>query len=264
MNRIAALLSTSVLCALLAACSQVPKKSTTDESAVVDKPVAFSADVPGGLPKGWEPVVILRTKTPTDYRLVTEQRRTVLHAKAVSASSGLMQRVNIDPNAQPWLSWQWKVANLIKTADNFQGAKEDSPVRIVLGFDGDKDSLPFADQMLFDTAKLLTGREVPYATLMYIWENKAPVGTIIPNGRTKRIQKVVAASGSNKVGQWCNITRNIVEDFEKAFGEKPGRLISIGVLTDTDNTGETVEAWYGDIRLLRVPEPGQQEIAIVK
>jgi hypothetical protein len=23
------------------------------------------------------------------------------------------------------------------------------------------------------------------------------------------------------------------------------------VLTDTDNTGETAEAWYGDIRLLR-------------
>ena len=26
--------------------------------------------------------------------------------------------------------------------------------------------------------------------------------------------------------------------------------MSIGVLTDTDNTGESVEAWYGDIKLM--------------
>ena len=33
--------------------------------------------------------------------------------------------------------------------------------------------------------------------------------------------------------------------------DQPGRLIGIGVLTDTDNTGEYAEAWYGDIQLLQ-------------
>jgi hypothetical protein len=211
----------------------------------------FSSNKPHGLPAGWEPLILLRTKKETRYQLVSDQGSTVLHAKAVGASSGLMHKVSIDPGKQPWLTWRWKVANLVKSADNFHGATEDSPVRIVLGFDGDKDSLPFTDQIMFDTAKLLTGYDFPYATLMYIWENKAPVGTIIANSRSKRFQKVVAASGPDGVGQWHEFTRNIVEDYEKAFGEKPGRLIGIGVLTDTDNTGETVEAWYGDIRLLR-------------
>jgi hypothetical protein len=211
----------------------------------------FSADPPGGLPGGWEPLIILRTKKLTDYRLATDRGRTVLHARAASASSGLMHYVSIDPSERPWLNWQWRVDKLIKTADNTHRSTEDSPARIVLGFDGDKDSLPFADQIMFDTAKLLTGRDVPYATLMYIWENKAPVGTVIPNSRTGRIQKVVAASGPEGIGQWREFTRNIVEDYENAFGEKPGRLVGIGVLTDTDNTGETAEAWYGDIRLLR-------------
>jgi hypothetical protein len=82
---------------------------------------------------------------------------------------------------------------------------------------------------------------------MYVWENKAPVGTVIPSTRSGRIQMMVAASGSDGIGQWHEFTRNIVEDFEKAYGEKPGRLIGVGVLTDTDNTGETVDAWYGDI-----------------
>ena len=218
-------------------------------------PSLFSANPPGGLPKGWEPLVLLRTKKPTEYKLVADQDRTVLHAKAVAASSALMHQISIDPATRPWLHWEWKVGSLVQGADNFQSALEDSPVRIVLGFDGDKDGLPFADQIMFETAKVLTGHQLPYATLMYIWENKAPAGTVIANRRSKRFQKIVAASGPEGIGQWRRFARNIVEDYEAAFGEKPGRLIGIGVLTDTDNTGETVEAWYGDIRLLTEREP---------
>jgi hypothetical protein len=240
---------------VLTGCAHRPGEKPHDPAAkqarLDTKLAIFSANSPAGLPSGWEPLIVLRTKKLTDYQLVSDQGRTVLHAKADSAASGLIHHVSIDSRKYPWLNWQWKVNKLIKTADNTRRATEDSAVRIVLGFDGDKDTLPFGDQIMFETAKILTGRDVPYATLMYIWENKAPVGTVIPNSRTGRIQKLVVASGPAGIGQWRELTRNIVEDYEKAFGEKPGRLIGVGVLTDTDNTGETVEAWYGDIRLLR-------------
>lgn len=211
----------------------------------------FSSSPPGGLPTGWEPMILVRTKKPTLYELVTENQKSVLYARADSASSGLMRRVDIDPQQHPWLQWQWKVKELIKSADNRQRAREDSPVRIILGFDGDKDSLPFSDQILFETARVLTGHDFPYATLMYIWENKAPAGTVIRSTHSSRIRMLVVESGDDGIGQWRNFTRNIVEDFEKVYGEKPGKLIGVGVLTDTDNTGEVTEAWYGDIRLLR-------------
>ena len=213
----------------------------------------FSANVPGGMPDGWKPLIILRTKKPTQYRLVRKEGRTVLHARADSASSALMHDLDVDPVRNPWLQWQWKIPALLKTADNTKRATEDSPVRIVLGFDGDKDSLPFADQVLFETAKVVTGHDFPYATLMYIWENNLPVGTIIRSTYSSRIKMMVAESGPVGLGEWRVLSRNIVEDYEKAFGEKPGRLIGIGVLTDTDNTGESAEAWYGDIRLERAP-----------
>jgi hypothetical protein len=254
MNR---LIVSFIILLALAGCIHRPPGKAHDPAkhARLDGKLAlFSANPPRGLPNGWESLIILRTKKLTHYQLVTAQGRTVLHAKAAGASSGLIQRVNIDPIKQPWLSWQWKIDKLIKNADNTQRASEDSPVRIVLGFDGDKDSLPFTDQVMFETAKLLTGHELPYATLSYIWENRLPVGTVIPNSRSGRIQKMVVASGPEGVGQWRELTRNIVQDYEKAFGEKPGRLIGVGVLTDTDNTGETVDAWYGDIRLLRKPK----------
>ncbi|OWW21915.1 DUF3047 domain-containing protein [Noviherbaspirillum denitrificans] len=211
----------------------------------------FSSNEAGGLPQGWEPMILLRNKKQTQYELVSKDNATVLHARADSASSGLMQKVDINAQQQPWLHWSWKITSLVNSADNTKRATEDSPVRIILGFDGDKDTMPFTDQVLFETARVMTGYEFPYATLMYIWENNKPTGTIIGSTYTSRIKMMVAESGSDGIGEWRNFARNVIEDFEKAFGEKPGRLIGVGVLTDTDNTGESAEAWYGDIQLLR-------------
>lgn len=237
----------------LSGCALHDTKHTVEaDPAQVNKALAvFSSNEAGGLPAHWEPLIILRNKKQTQYRLVNKDNRVVLHARAEKASSGLMHRVDIDPVEQPWLQWHWKITRLIESADNTQRATEDSPVRIVLGFDGDKESLPFADQILFETAKVITGHDLPYATLMYIWENKLPVGTVIHSPHSGRVRMMVVASGEDGIGEWRGFARNIVEDFEKAYGKKPGRLIGVGVLTDTDNTGETVEAWYGDIRLLR-------------
>jgi hypothetical protein len=38
-------------------------------------------------------------------------------------------------------------------------------------------------------------------------------------------------------------------DFQRAFGESPGQLVGIALLTDTDNTGAKAEACYGDVRV---------------
>jgi hypothetical protein len=247
---------------ILAGCAQVPKNGAQSHSETTlkgDKFIArFSNSPEGGLPDKWEPLVIHRNKKPTHYKLVKENNRTVLHAHSNGASSGLMQHVSIDPAGQSWLTWQWRIGNLIESADNYERHAEDSPARIILGFDGDKDSMPFADQILFETAKVIAGHDFPYATLMYVWENKAPVGTVIASTRTSRVKMIVAASGAEGVGQWRDFTRNIAEDFEMAFGEKPGRLVGVGIMTDTDNTGETVDAWYGDLRLLKKPNLAQK------
>lgn len=239
---------------LTTACSHSPQRPIANAAmsgTVSESITRFSASASKGVPLYWEPLVIHRTKKLTEYKLVPDDGRTVLHATAKASSSGLMQKVRIDPYPKPWLSWRWKIGSLIATANNSDGHAEDSPARIILGFDGDKDTLPFSDQILFETARVMTGHDFPYATLMYIWENKAPVGTVINSSRSGRIKMMVAASGPDGVGQWKNFARNIAEDYEKAFGEKPGKLIGVGVLSDTDNTGESVEAWYGDIRLER-------------
>jgi len=208
----------------------------------------FSQAKPGAsLPAGWLPVKINDTKKPTVYDFVDDGGTVVLHAAAEGAASLVGYKTSFDINAAPVMAWRWKVDRLIATADNAVASKEDSPARLVLEFDGDKAKLPFSDRSALASGKFLSGRELPYATLMYIWSNKEPVGKVVQNPRTTRVQMVVGSTGAGGVGAWQTLSRNVVDDFRKAFGEPPGKLLGVAVLTDTDNTGESVEAWYGDI-----------------
>jgi hypothetical protein len=51
--------------------------------------------------------------------------------------------------------------------------------------------------------------------------------------------------------RWQDYERNIRADFEQAFGEPPGALVAIGLMTDSDNTRSQTRAWYGDVTLVR-------------
>lgn len=216
--------------------------------------VPFSSARPGTvLPDGWELFRLAPNKAPTLYRLVEDLGMVVLHAHAEAAASGIIAPVRFDISASPILQWRWKVAQLIDDADNAVASREDSPVRIILNFDGDRSKFSLRDKVSSAIAKRISGRELPYAELMYIWSNRAPVGTVIANPHTHRIEMVVANSGNGNVGQWVTVRRNVIDDFRRAFNEFPGLLTDVGVLTDTDNTGATVDAWYGDIRFLPAP-----------
>ena len=104
--------------------------------------------------------------------------------------------------------------------------------------------------MLSELSHALSGKPMPYATLMYVWCNQRPVNSVIHNPRTDRIRKMVVESGPQRVNQWISYERNIRADYEKAFGEPPGALIGIAIMTDTDNTRSHAQAWYGPISLL--------------
>lgn len=236
--------------ALVAACATGPAPPPDE----IHLPAVgrFSSAQPGDvLPSGWRVWQLSGLKRPTEYRLVDHQGRTVVFARARSAASGLVFPVSIDPQEYPYLQWHWNVPALIHRADNTQRATEDSPARIVIAFDGDRSKLPLEERLFADQFRLFTKQEFPYALLMYIWENRAPVGTVIDNLHTSRIKMIVADSGDANVGVWREETRNVYEDFRRAFGEDPPRIRSVGIMTDSDNTGADAEAYYGDITFLR-------------
>lgn len=218
----------------------------------------FSDSPPGeAVPRGWDKWTLSKLKKATQYRLVSDtgSGRNVVKASADASASGLVHHVRIDPKTYPLLSWRWKVDELIAKADNTRKNGEDSPVRVVVSFEGDLDKLSLDDRIFYDNIRLVTGQDLPYATLMYIWENRVPKDTVIPNLHTSRIRMIVAESGRDRLGVWQDVARNLYEDYRKAFGEEPGSITAIGIMTDTDNTGENIHAYYGDIVFRRVAQP---------
>jgi hypothetical protein len=232
--------------AILAGCAVAP--TPPGDEIALPAVGRFSAAQPGDtLPSGWRVWQISGLKRPTEYRLVDYEGRTVVFARSRASASGLVFPISVDLKAFPYLHWHWKVPALIPGADNTRRHTEDSPVRIVVAFDGDKSRLPLADRIFADQFKLFTQQEFPYAILMYIWENRAPVDSIIENLHTSRIRMIVAESGPNGLGEWREVTRNLYEDYRRAFGEEPPPVRSVGIMTDSDNTGASAEAYYGDI-----------------
>lgn len=207
------------------------------------------------LPPGWRPWTLSRFKKSTEYAVVEADGRRVIRAAAEGSASGLVHPLDLDPGLYPFLSWRWRVDELIAGADNTKKHAEDSPVRIVVSFNGDLDSLPLDERLFYDNFRLITGQPLPYATLMYIWENRAPRDTVIPNLHTSRIKMIVAESGPDRLGEWHEVTRNVVEDYRRAFGEVPRTITSVAIMTDSDNTGASAHAWYGDVLFRREIPP---------
>jgi hypothetical protein len=243
-----------LLAAALAACATAPAPEQSPDAVPLPAVGRFSFAQPGDtLPSGWRVWQLSGLKRPTEYRLVDHEGRTVVFARSRGAASGLVYPISLDPNEHPYLHWHWKVPALIASADNTRRQTEDSPVRIVITFDGDKSKLPLEERLFAEQFKAFTKQEFPYAILMYIWENRAPIGTVIENLHTARIRMIVADSGEDGVGKWRAQTRNVQEDYRRAFGEDPPRIRTVGIMTDSDNTGTDAEAYYGDIIFMRRP-----------
>ena len=192
-------------------------------------------------------------KRRTLYSTQTMLGREALAAEAISSMSVMRKRLRVEPQSLGSLKFSWLAKNALSVADVSKREFDDAPLRVVLSFEGDRSKFSAKNHMLSELALALTGEDLPYATLMYVWCNKRQAGELITNPRTDRIRKIVLESGSKNLGQWLDYERDIRADFIKAFGEEPGALTGIALMTDTDNTQSTATAWYGPVSFTSLP-----------
>jgi hypothetical protein len=206
-----------------------------------------AATVEDTLPSDWKPLTFRKIERHTTYKLVKDDHTVVIKAVAEASASGLTREIKINPKEYPIIQWRWKVSNILKKGDVHKKEGDDYPARIYITFEYDPSKLSFFEKAKYKTIKLLYGQYPPLAAINYIWESKAPVGTMVPNPYTDRVMMFVVESGEAKLNQWVVEERNIYEDYKKAFGEEPPMISGVAIMTDTDNTGESVTAYYGDI-----------------
>jgi len=208
----------------------------------------FSAATAGGtLPPGWKPLIFKKIEKHTTYTLVKDDNVVVVKAVAEASASGLTREIKIHPKEYPIVQWCWKIMNILKKGDVHRKEGDDYPARIYITFEYDASKLSLLEKAKYEMVRLLYGEYPPLAAINYIWESSAPVGTMVPNPYTDRVVMFVAESGSAKVNQWVNEERNVYEDYKKAFKEEPPMISGVAIMTDTDNTGESAIAYYGDI-----------------
>ncbi len=175
---------------------------------------------------GWEPKEF---KGLTEYRLLPENDGIVVKATSRAAASGLVKKISFDPGRYRYLRWSWKIDQTIPAGDETTKAGDDYAARIYV---------VFAGKFFWQTK-----------AINYIWANHLKKGDAIANAYTASAMMVAVESGSGAAGEWQNEERDIFTDYQKLFGADPGEASAIAIMTDTDDTGATATAWYGDITL---------------
>jgi hypothetical protein len=199
---------------------------------------------------GWQHVPLSKLKRDTVYTVVKDgDRGGVLRASADRSASMYVAMIKPPRRTPMTLSWQWKTDALVPGADNRDKSREDAPLRVLVAFDGDVAKLPDVEQKRFTRARNLTGRQPPYAVLMYIWSDQVAPGTVIPSAHTSQVKMLAVASGPSGVGSWQSVQRNLADDYRQAYGAEPGPVLGVAVMTDTDNTGTQAVGEYAGIRI---------------
>ena len=246
------LLTVIVVASLLRSTLVAGDGPRTASDAIV---VGDFANAPSGsLPAEWKPLTFKGIDAHTRYApIIDPERGQVVMATANASASALIRKVDLDPSALPIIRWQWKIDRLIDRADVTQREGDDYPARIYVSFRYDPARVSWFNRAKYATFRAIYGEYPPHAGLNYIWDGKAPRGTFVPNPVTSRVAMIVVESGAAHLREWRTYERNIVDDYRRAFGEDPPPIAGVAIMTDTDNTGETATAWYGNISLHAVP-----------
>jgi len=207
----------------------------------------FSAMATGEVAAPWR-VQAIRGRPATSFRVVDVDGG-IVEAASFGSVASLIHPVDVDAATKPLLKWRWRLIDAVEGSNLYRKSGDDFPARVYVLFDYDLGRLPFRTRWQLRLARLVYGDSVPGAALCYVPAGGVARETIASNAYTDRVRMIVVDDDVIDNG-WREFERDVVQDFEAAFGEPPPRIIGIAIATDTDDTGETARAWFGDVTLL--------------
>lgn len=176
---------------------------------------------PGRLPDGWQLKV---TRGQADVSVINAPQGPVVHFRSQKSSFGLERGVDVDVSQYPYLSWRWKVSQLPRGADFRHATTDDQAAQVLV---------LFADRRV----------------LSYLWDSSAPKDLIQSASSIPllHIMGIVCRSGAGEANQWISETRNLSEDFQRAYGRKPAHVKGIRLQINSQHTGGFAESEFGEV-----------------
>lgn len=214
----------------------------------------FSSAPPGdGPPPGWRHETLPKVERANAYAIETVDGAAVLRITSNAAASSLVAPATGLLAAHGLLRWRWKVSRALAGSDLRTKAGDDYAARLYVLFDLPPERLALGDRLRLQAARALSGREIPAAALCYVWGTAQPAGSTGWNPYTDRVRMVVLDSGDAQAGQWRAHARRLRDDWAEAFPGPMPPVQAIAVGADTDNTGDSAVAWFGDVALVPAP-----------
>lgn len=201
---------------------------------------ALSAD-------GWRHQALPKVERANEFQLVPHEGRRVLRIRSSSSASSWVTPLAIDATRQPLLRWQWKVSRSLAGSDLRTKRGDDYAARLYVLFDLPPEQLSLGDRLRIRAARALSGVDVPAAALCYVWGHGQPVGSSAWNPYTDRVRMIVVDSGDAHAMQWRSVERDVRRDWAEAFGGPMPSINGVAIGSDTDNTADEVETWFGDL-----------------
>lgn len=165
-------------------------------------------------------------KGETRYTAIRANGLAVIKAQSNGTASGMVREITVDLTQTPFLNWRWRVDNVLAGNDERSKAGDDYAARVYVVVSGG---------LFFWKTRAVN----------YVWSSNQPLESTWPNAYTHNAQML--AVRSDQVGQWVAEKRNVRDDLRKLFGEDIQEIHAVAFMTDTDNTGASATAYYGDI-----------------
>lgn len=191
---------------------------------------------PGELPPAW---ALKRFSGRAQFELTRDDGRQAFRLVSQASSFALHRDVSIDLQQFPVLTWSWKVVRLPR------GDERDQAAQVYVIFPRAPNPRASSD------------------VVGYIWDSQSPVGHRAMNPDWPNVRVVVLESGAERAGKWVREQRDVRRDYVALFGKEPPAVGRVAVMTDSDHTRTTSEAFFSDLAFQRAqavapPEPSRR------
>lgn len=174
----------------------------------------------------WEPIEF---EGETRYELMNEGNVTVLKASSNASASGLVKKQTVDLRKTPILEWRWRLDQALPAREEQSKKGDDYAARIYV---------IVKDGWFFWQTKALN----------YVWSSRDNPPSSWPNAfAPDNARMLPVRNAQHGSGQWFTERRNVREDLKQLFGKTYDEIEAIAIMTDTDNSGLSAQASYGEL-----------------
>lgn len=143
------------------------------------------------------------------------------------------EKTPIDPRTYPTIEFRTRIDEIPPGGDVTTKKKDDAAFRLFV---------------LFDRGG---GLFSPPETIGYVWNSTGGEGAIGNSGRFDQVKYIAIGSGSDGLGEWIVIKRDILEDYQMLFGiDDVPDIKGIALKCDTNHTKSTAASAIQWIRFI--------------